>query len=140
MSQLKYDKVNYKYRLNEGFWQVLPVRLARVIEPGKLNSFILLTWNPAGVPAIVVSAGYAWDGPSGPTIDTENVMRAALIHDVLYQAMRIGAMPRTWIWRLRVDKLFRRHLKEDGVPRWRRWIWYKIVRWRGWGSTRERHY
>ena len=37
---------------------------------------------------MIVEKDYAWDGPSGPTIDTSNSMRASLVHDVLYQAMR----------------------------------------------------
>ena len=39
---------------------------------------------------VVVNPGYAYDGPSGPTIDTKNSMRGSLIHDVLYQLMRMG--------------------------------------------------
>lgn len=34
--------------------------------------------------------GYAWDGPSGPAIDTKNFMRSSLFHDVLYQLIREG--------------------------------------------------
>ncbi len=33
---------------------------------------------------------YAWDGPSGPTIDTLNFMRGSLVHDALYQLIREG--------------------------------------------------
>lgn len=37
---------------------------------------------------ICIYEGYEWDGPSGPTIDTDNFMDGALIHDVMYQLMR----------------------------------------------------
>ena len=35
-----------------------------------------------------VLPGYAWDGPSGPTIDRKENFLAGLVHDVLYQALR----------------------------------------------------
>ncbi len=40
---------------------------------------------------VSVRRGYAWDGPSGPALDTVSFMRASLLHDVLYQALREGA-------------------------------------------------
>lgn len=69
---------------------------------------------------------YAWDGPSGPTIDTKNSMRAALIHDILYQAIREKELPKKC--RAKADKLFLELLKEDGMFCIRRWIWYLSVR------------
>ena len=38
--------------------------------------------------SICVKPGYAWDGASGPTIDTKNTVAASMIHDILYQFMR----------------------------------------------------
>lgn len=38
------------------------------------------------------SAGYCWDGPSGPTIDTPGAMRPSLIHDGLYELIRLGVL------------------------------------------------
>ncbi len=35
-----------------------------------------------------VKKGYAWDGASGPTIDTKDSMSPSLVHDVFCQAMR----------------------------------------------------
>jgi len=40
-----------------------------------------------------VEVGYAYDGPSGPAIDTPDFMLASLVHDVFYQAMREGLLP-----------------------------------------------
>ena len=37
---------------------------------------------------LIIKRSYAWDGPSGPTIDTKNFMRGSLVHDALYQLMR----------------------------------------------------
>ena len=42
---------------------------------------------------VTILKGYAWDGPSGPTIDTRSFMRGSLIHDALYQLMRLELIP-----------------------------------------------
>ena len=45
---------------------------------------------------ICVERGYAWDGASGPTFDTCGAFEAALVHDVLYQCMRLGYVTAKW--------------------------------------------
>ena len=70
--------------------------------------------------------GYRWDGPSGPAIDTENAMRASLVHDALYQLIRLGHIPPET--RKTADQLFLKILKEDGVSFPRRWRFYLAVR------------
>lgn len=42
---------------------------------------------------LTIKKWYAWDGCSGPTKDTKSNMRCGLVHDVLYQAMRLGLLP-----------------------------------------------
>ena len=69
---------------------------------------------------------YAWDGPSGPTIDTKNSLRASLVHDIFYQAIRNGVIPDSY--RRLADKEFRLILKEDEMSFIRRWIWWVGVR------------
>ena len=93
-----------------------------LLEVYRLNGF-------PGVTRLRIGVGYAWDGPSGPSVDTDGTMRAALVHDALYQTMRLGKLARDRRWA--VDRLFRRHLKEDGVNVVRRWYWYRAVRWFG---------
>ena len=83
---------------------------------------------------LLISEGYSWDGASGPTWDTDGTMRASLVHDALYQMMRIGALDRRH--RAKVDRLFRRHLKDGGVNLVRRWVWYRTVRWLGGKSAK----
>ena len=39
-----------------------------------------------------IRQGYAWDGPSGPTIDTKSAMRGSLVHDAGYQILRLGLL------------------------------------------------
>ena len=76
--------------------------------------------------SILIYAGYAWDGASGPTIDSENSMAASLVHDAFYQAIRTGQVPGSF--RRRADGIFRDILKEDGMSFARRWLWYFGVR------------
>ncbi len=78
----------------------------------------------------------AWDGPSGPTVDTENSMRASLVHDVLYQAMREGGLPqeaRAW-----ADREFRRILKADSMWWPRQWCWWLGVGAGGAGNAKPK--
>lgn len=76
---------------------------------------------------LLVRKGYAWDGPSGPVIDTEENMRASLVHDALYQLMRIEAISaRTH--RKAADQLFKDICKEDGVSNIRATAYYRALR------------
>lgn len=79
---------------------------------------------------LVINKGYAWDGPSGPTIDTKNFMRGSLVHDALYQLMRMGKMGRSMGKRNRqqADRLLRTMCIEDGMWRVRAWWIYKSLR------------
>ena len=131
MSGPVYRTVGWKYTLTFQFNQTLPERIAAHIDDRKLLS--VDPYFAVHADSLVVREGYAWDGASGPTIDTDNTMRAALVHDVLYQTMRLGALDIRY--RRRVDILFRRLLKEDGVNGIRRWYWYKAVRWFGKSSA-----
>ena len=45
---------------------------------------------------IWMADGYAWDGPSGPTIDTPDSMRGSLVHDVIYQSISEGLLPMSY--------------------------------------------
>lgn len=72
-----------------------------------------------------VYPGYAWDGASGPTIDTPAAIRASLVHDVLYQLIEIHALP--WELRTQADKEFRAILLADGMSPWRVRYWYWSV-------------
>lgn len=75
---------------------------------------------------LVINEGYAWDGPSGPTVDTKNFMRGSLVHDALYQLMREGLLPE--YWREQADKELQRICIEDGMWRIRAWWVYRAVR------------
>ncbi len=76
---------------------------------------------------------YAWNGASGPTIDTENSIRASLVHDVLYQMIRLGFLDAKW--KDRADELLYELCVEDGMFRVRAAIWKQAVKLFGVSST-----
>lgn len=76
--------------------------------------------------AITIKEGYAWDGPSGPTIDSKDFMRGSLVHDSLYQLIREGHLPESL--RDNADRILRRHCEEDGMWSVRAWWVYTAVR------------
>ena len=68
---------------------------------------------------LTIKAGYAWDGPSGPTIDTLTFMRGSLVHDALYQLMRLELLPLSE--KVTADKELKRICLEDGMSKIRVW-------------------
>jgi len=75
---------------------------------------------------LTIQEGYAWDGPSGPAVDTQSFMRASCVHDALYQLIRIEKLPMKY--RPFADAEMRRIAKEDGMPFLRRWWTWGAVR------------
>lgn len=76
---------------------------------------------------LTVKKAYAWDGPSGPVKDTPQNLRASLVHDALYQLMRIERL-KSRTHRRAADEEFKRICKEDGVSSRRASVWYKGLR------------
>jgi len=89
-----------------------------------------LAMTTAGL--LTIGRGYAWDGPSGPTIDTENFMRGSLVHDALYQLIREGGFGTEYDEKERArensDKLLRELCKRDGMSPIRAWWVFQGVR------------
>ena len=69
-----------------------------------------------------IFAGFAWDGPSGPTFDTRDSLRASLVHDVFCVLMRDRRL--SFDWQDTVNEFFRELCIEDGMPAWRAKIWH----------------
>lgn len=69
---------------------------------------------------------YAWDGPSGPTFDTDSFMRGSLFHDALYQLIREGVLDKSE--RGKADMVLRTICLEDGMCKFRAWYVYRTVR------------
>lgn len=79
---------------------------------------------------LLIKKGYAWDGPSGPTLDTRNFMRGSMVHDALYQLMRDGHLKKE-VAREPADRLLQEMCKEDGMSALRAWWVYKGLHWFG---------
>jgi len=85
---------------------------------------------------LTIAKGYAWDGASGPAINTKNFRRGSLVHDCFYQMLRESLIAASM--RIEADKLLRRHVLEDGMWRIRAaWV-YRGVRIGGKYSARPR--
>jgi len=85
---------------------------------------------------LVIERGYCWDGPSGPTWDSANALRASLVHDVFYQLIRQGIIPMKE--RKPIDDLFRKLLLDSGMSRFRAWYYWKAVRAAGFFAASKR--
>lgn len=125
-----------KIRYREGYKYQLAAHYAAmtgIIPPAAAgNHFIVLT--AAG--ELLIAEDYAWDGPSGPTVDTASFMRGSLEHDALYQLMREGLLPPGY--RARADARLRAVCREDGMGVIRAWWVYHGVRLGGAGAIEPR--
>lgn len=74
---------------------------------------------------LTIRHGYAWDGPSGPTIDRPENMRGALVHDALYNLMRLGLLSSRY--RQKADHEFIRRCNEDGLNDVSQWFYEEAV-------------
>ena len=109
----------YKYQLTDDF------EIKIDIKPEKDIVFEYLSLSSEGL--LWIKKHYAWDGPSGPTIDTRDFMRGSLVHDALYQMMRLRALDNVK-YRKRADELLRDICREDGMCAFRAWYVYLAVR------------
>lgn len=108
-------KAGYKYQLLDTI-----TFQTKIIPDADINhDFMSLDTNGL----LTVKAGYAYDGPSGPTFDTKNFMRGSLAHDALYQMMGDGVLSADK-WREEADRLLVEICKEDGMSAIRRaWVY-----------------
>ena len=95
------------------------------IKPDAFINTEYITLDTGG--NLTISEGYAWDGPSGPTIDSLTFMRGSLVHDALYQLMRDGYLDHN-VYREAADRILQKICKEDGMWSLRAWLVYRGVR------------
>jgi len=116
---IKY-RSGYKYQLVEEYQVKVSVLPKNEIK----TDFIELSTEGM----LIIKKGYAWDGPSGPTIDTPNFMRGSLVHDALYQLLRNELIDEKW--RDEADEELRRICVEDDMPRiCARWVYIAVRKW-----------
>ena len=133
MAKVCYRKLTkYKYQLMDDYTIQIDIKPVKDIEP-KLAKF--LSFSSDGV--LTIRKFYAWDGPSGPTIDTRDFVRGSLVHDALYQLMRLDVLDYK-IHRKRADEILREICLEDGMCSFRAWYVYQALHIFAEGSARPR--
>lgn len=116
----------YKYQLASDY----SIKIA--IKPKKdIDSKFIKFYTEGN---LTVADGYAWDGPSGPVVDTKENMRASLVHDALYQLMRNKHLTAKQ-FKDKADKLFKNLCIEDGVHKGTAHIYYLGLKLGGKPST-----
>lgn len=106
-----YYKEGYKYQLEYDY--SVDTMLRPYVTAG--NRFVSI--DTLG--KLTIKAGYAWDGASGPAIDTKNFMRGSLVHDALYQLIAIGILPPNQ--KQYADLELKQIILEDGMSPVRAW-------------------
>ncbi|GEA60876.1 DUF1353 domain-containing protein [Vibrio comitans] len=105
MSEYISYRSGYKYQLAEDFIIKIDIFPDQTVD----MEFIGLSLDGW----LTVRSGYAWDGPSGPVVDTTRNMRASLVHDALYQILRCQLLPANK--KEAADQLFKKICINDGV-------------------------
>lgn len=123
------DHPRYKYRLERTYHHALHNFDLRT-KRASLNPWVRLDHN-----LLSLSEGYAWDGASGPAVDTTTAMRGSAVHDALYQLVAAGQLPRKW--KYLADMELVRICKQDGMGFFRRQWWYLAVT--IFGNARDRY-
>lgn len=110
---IKYSS-GYKYQLREEYHVRTPIVGVTIYDDYfRLNSNGELT----------IFKGYAWDGASGPTIDSKSSMTPSMVHDAFCQCMRDGRLSYDK-WQNIVNSFFRDQCIECGMWPWRAAIWH----------------
>lgn len=109
----------YKYQLAEDYTHVL---LSQFQQDASVDAEYFRLAN--GV--LTIRKGYAWDGPSGPTIDTRDFMRGSLMHDCLYQLIHEGYLDKN-VCRPLADLELYDICRQDGMNVMRaNWVYYGL--------------
>jgi len=129
VTALSFERIThprYKFQLTSDYWHVMRLPLKFV---GPQTDHIAY-----GGGVLLISKGYCWDGPSGPTVDTVDALQASLVHDALYQLIREGFLPQSF--RREADAELYKIARREGMPLWRAAYWYVGLRFFGWTATR----
>lgn len=107
-------KEGYKYVLNDDY------TVFTGIHPPQDIVYPFFTIGEDGW--LRVKAGFAWDGASGPTLDSRSSMRPSLVHDCFCQAAKERKIDYK-AFAPQYNALFRRMCVEDGMWPIRADIW-----------------
>ena len=120
---IKFRK-GYEYQLAENYERIVSIHLAPRYADIE-EEFIALRRNDETLQGVLqITSGYAWDGTSGLAFDTKNFMEGSLIHDAIYQLIRMKRLPFDNATRIAADDEIILSCKEHGIS-WvrRRWVW-----------------
>ena len=115
-------RAGYKYQLGNDY------RVKTDILPDYDIETEFVQLDRSGV--LTIRHGYAWDGPSGPTVDTKTFMRGSLVHDALAGLLRDAYLERDK-WFTAVNRELRKICLEDGMWCIRAWCVYICVQYLG---------
>ncbi len=119
---ITYRKLHrYKYQLMQEYRHMTPILPA--VDLRTTDDWVVLK----ATGELVVKKHYAWDGPSGPTLDTKDFMRGSLVHDALYQLMRESLLDAA-THRDAADRLLAEICVSDGMGEFRSKYVYWAVR------------
>lgn len=91
---IHYEKINdpiYKYRLLKDIEGWIDFQHLMLDKPIHTEYCSLFTSG-----RIIGRKNYAWDGASGPTVDTTSSMHCSLDHDILWQLIEEGYLSKEW--------------------------------------------
>jgi len=117
---MKGDKIYYREGFKYQLCRVYSV-VTKILGFSAKTPYIELLPNGT----LTISNGYAWDGASGPTLDTKSSMRGSLVHDAGYQLLRLGLVPQSTrqLW----DDELHDICVEDGMWHFRAEGWEEAV-------------
>jgi len=129
----------YKRQLTRDVFIASTISLPNGVDKVEMSWFSIIRASVGSL--LHFKKGYAYDGASGPTIDTKTVIRGPLCHDGWYQAIREGHAGYTSkqrdMYRRLADMELRRMIKED--VRHIHAKWYRVpLRW--WGLFRAEYW
>jgi len=117
-------KAGYKYQITQNYVIKTDIYPKTNIETDYIDL------NISGV--LLIKKGYSFDGASGAK-DTKTIMRGALVHDALYQLLRMEKIEPKY--KKEADKLLYKCCIEDGMWKLRaKWV-YAAVKKFGKSST-----
>ena len=114
---------DYKYQVKENF-----VIQTGIYGVNALTEFISLERDGL----LRIKANYAWNGSNWSS--DKRAMIASLVHDALYQLMRLGLLSRT-VFRKPADALYRDLCIAEGMSKIEASVRYRGLRWFAEGST-----
>lgn len=121
---MKYSE-GYKYvTRSDGCYQCKFIAPGRFIILRTYSGRILATLSETGL--LVWGEFYAWNGANFPAPELKSSRRGTLVHDILYQMMRLGLIDRL-IWWHPANKELQNCMIEDGAFKATAYLYFKGV-------------